>query len=248
MSGSNLIARLREIVPARARERRSFDDAGFKGYSDRRPHGLIAKLVVQGAVDVFWRRSSESLVVVAGESQEACDAITTRFNGATLIVEGHGSGGVTVVANGNVTVAAGGDIWINGVRVNAGPAHGRAAVFVAGPTAPDVQIRGSGDVVLQGVEQQALDLQVVGSGDIEVDGRVERLTAEVAGSGDIDASDLIAQSVDCSVAGSGDVDVHAVRGIRARVAGSGDITVRGSPAIRDTNVAGSGDIRFKNSR
>ena len=248
MSGSALIARLRDVLPTRARERRGFDEAGFKGYSDRRPHGVIAKLVVKGAVDVFWRRSSESLVVVAGDSQQACDAIETRFNGSTLVVEGYGSGGVTVVANGNVTMVAGRDVWINGVRVDAGPSHGRAAVFIAGPSAPDVQIRGSGDVVLQGVDQQALDLQVVGSGDIEVDGRVERFTAEVAGSGDIDASELIAQGVDCSVAGSGDVDVHAVQGIRARVAGSGDITVRGSPAVRDTRVAGSGDIRFKKSR
>lgn len=248
MSGGNWIARLRDIVPSRARERRSFDYAGFKGYSDRRPHRPIARLIVNGAVDVLWRRASESLVVIVGDSQAACDAIETRFDGSALIVEGPGSSSVTVVGNGNVTIAAGRDVWINGVRVNAGPTHGRAAVLVAGPTAPDLQIRGSGEVVLEGVEQQALDLQVVGSGNIEAGGRVERLTAEVAGSGDIDASALIAQGVDCSVAGSGDVVVYAVRGIRARVTGSGDVTVHGAPPIRDTRVAGSGDIRFKRSR
>ena len=69
--------------------------------------------------------------------------------------------------------------------------------------------------------------------------------AEVAGSGDIDASDLIAQGVECSVAGSGDLEVYAVQGIHARVTGSGDIVVRGSPPVRDTRVARSGDIRFK---
>jgi len=248
MSGSNRIERLRDIVPSRARERRSFDDAGFQGYSDRRLDGPIAQLIVNGAVDVFWRRASERLVVVVGDSQAACDAIETRFNGSTLIVEGRGGGDVTVASNGNVTLAAGGDVWINGVRVNAGPTHGRAAVFIGGPTAPDMHIRGSGDVVLQGVEQQALDLRMVGSGGIEVDGRVERFTAEVSGSGDIEASDLVAQGVDCSVAGSGDLVVHAVQGVRARVAGSGDITVHGAPPVRDTRVAGSGDIRFKRSR
>lgn len=252
MSANALIARMQTIVPSRMRERRSFDDAGFKGYSERRSQSPISTLIVKGAVDVFFRRSSECMVVVAGDSQAAVDAIETRFKGTTLTVQGAGGGvgNVTVVGNGNVTIMnCSGEVWINGVRVNAGAAVvGRAAVFIAQPIAPDVQVHGSGDVVLQGVQQNALDLQVAGSGDIAVGGQVERLSAEVAGSGDIDASELVAQGVDCSVAGSGDVEVFAVQGIRARVAGSGDIVVRGSPPVRDTRVAGSGDIRFKKAR
>ena len=113
------------------------------------------------------------------------------------------------------------------------------------PESPAGKIKGSGDVTLLDLRQDALDLEIQGSGDITVSGEVTRLHVQVAGSGDVDASELIAESADLSVAGSGDIEAFVRSDVRARVAGSGDIVVRGNPPRRDDRVAGSGKIKFR---
>lgn len=88
MTSNALITRFRGIVPSRDLARRCFDDAGLKGYSERRAQTHITMLVVEGAAAVFHRRSSKCMIVVAGDSHAACEAIETRFNGSSLTVEG----------------------------------------------------------------------------------------------------------------------------------------------------------------
>ncbi|WP_370656522.1 GIN domain-containing protein, partial [Klebsiella pneumoniae] len=44
--------------------------------------------------------------------------------------------------------------------------------------------------------------------------------------------------------GSGDVRAYASEEAKVRLHGSGDVTVKGRPKVRDSKVAGSGDIDF----
>lgn len=211
-----------------------------------RPIRPVSKIVVKGAVDVVFFRSSSAHLVVAGENQEAIRNIKTRFEADKLVIEQDGGYGV------NIHVSGSGNIFVGGT-INVGGRHGgvnmqfkgQSIVGIALPEAPSIRIKGSGDVTLYDIQQAVLDLGIQGSGDITAFGRVDLLDAEVAGSGDVDTSELVATSAKLSVVGSGDIDAYVRDSVKARVAGSGDIVVRGNPPTRDHSVAGSGDIKFK---
>lgn len=243
----------------------------------------IQVLRVRGGVDVLWCSAPTLVVVVAGESEAACEAVSVSVRGGELSVMGRGSAcvigggrvvigdnrGVVISTDGVATisstggfastgdinvyashgsVAAGRRIRVNGVDVtdvvaNA-PSVGRAVVLVASPACPDVELEGSSDVILSGIDQKALAVCLSGSGTINADGRVEDLRVALLGSGDVRTKDLEAISVDCELKGSGDIYARAVQSIRSRLYGSGDIVVRGNPTQRDTRVQGSGDVRF----
>lgn len=80
-----------------------------------RPLKTIRKIVVKGSVDVYFRRFNTPQLVVAGETQEAVDAIKTYFKGDELIIENEGTsiqcGGFSF---GNISIGgAGGGVHIN---------------------------------------------------------------------------------------------------------------------------------------
>lgn len=215
-----------------------------------RPLQPVRKIVVKGLVDVVFRRAGTPMLVVAGETADAVAAVRTEYKGDKLVIEREGVsisfGNGHMTFHGTVGSVVMGDI-VNGKPT--GPAvslrQPRAVVGIALPESPTIKIKGSGDVTLLDLQQDALDLEIQGSGDITVSGQVARLHVQVAGSGDVDASELIAEAADLSVAGSGDIEAFVRSDVRARVAGSGDIVVRGNPPRRDDYVVGSGKIKFR---
>lgn len=228
--------------------------AGYQ--KEARPVQQVRKIVLKGAVDVVFFKADSACLVVAGDSQEAIQRITTRLEGDKLVIEQEGvtisSGGGSVRVSGSGNIVAGGTIYVGGsmnVRIDGAAVGvsvgGETVVGIALPEAPVIRVKGSGDIELYDLHQAELDVRVQGSGDISVCGRVERFLAEVQGSGDIDAADLIAQAAELSVAGSGDIVAHVTTAVTARVAGSGDIVIRGAPPSRNHSVAGSGEIKFK---
>lgn len=228
-----------------------FPDAqpGVNYAHSERPMNAIRKIVVKGSVDVYFRRFNTPQLVVAGETQEAVEAIKTYFKGDKLIIENEGTslqfGNISISGSGNfVHVNINGQsIHINGNSNRGG--HGRAVVGVALPEIPAVTIKGSGNITLLDLKQAGIELEIEGSGDITASGHVDSLEVSIAGSGDVDASDLIASRGHLSIAGSGDIRAHVSQAVNARVAGSGDIVVRGNPLQRSKQVAGSGSVKFK---
>jgi hypothetical protein len=232
--------------------------AGAHYTHSERPLKAIRKIVVKGSVDVYFRRFNTPQLVVAGETQDAVDAIKTYFKGDKLIVENEGTsfqcGGVHFsTGKGAIHIGSFGEgvhININGQNIHiSGNAnrggHGRAVVGVALPEIQAVKIKGSGDITLLDLKQAGIELEIEGSGDITAFGQVDSLEVSIAGSGDVDASELIANRGLLSIAGSGDIRAHLSQAVTARIAGSGDIVVRGNPPQRSKQIAGSGSVKFK---
>lgn len=103
-------------------------------------------------------------------------------------------------------------------------------------------VRGSGDIVVSGLDVASFEASVMGSGDVKVSGSAERVSAAVRGSGDIDLVGVEAIDAEASVHGSGDIDLRASGSVKLSVFGSGDIRYRGDPEKVSRNVHGSGDI------
>ncbi len=184
--------------------------------SEKRIISNFDAIKVSGSVDVIYQKSSIAELSVEADSN-LFDNIETIVKGQTLYVNSKGG----FSTNNKITIKC------------------------SSPSIEHVKISGSGDVVLQDIEEPELILQISGSGDIEVDGVCEDLTASVAGCGDIDAEELIAQHVVVNVAGSGDAVVTAKQSVRASVSGSGDIKVKGKPLQKQISERGSGSVKIK---
>ena len=107
-------------------------------------------------------------------------------------------------------------------------------------------VAGSGDIVLkENATISHLELQVAGSGSIVLpDLTADKLEVSIAGSGNakIERGNVTKAEVD--IAGSGDCDlVCQVETLEADIAGSGDITARVSGKL-EYSIIGSGDIGY----
>jgi hypothetical protein len=118
---------------------------------------------------------------------------------------------------------------------------GRILVEATAPAVDAVEVVGSGDMLLDDIDLDALDVRVTGAGDVSANGRVDRLTLDVSGAGDAELRDLAARSARVEVSGSGDADVHAARELDAEVRGAGDVVYRGDPVVRQ-DISGAGEV------
>lgn len=109
----------------------------------------------------------------------------------------------------------------------------------------DLGLRGSGDIVMKNAQTSHIDIELRGSGDIKINGRCDRVKISLQGSGDIMAKKMACKTADVMVQGSGDVSVFASENADVTVRGSGDIYVSGKPNILNQRVKGSGDIYIR---
>jgi len=149
---------------------------------------------------------------------------------------------------------------------------GKAQFEVQLPEIHELEVSGSGDIVVSDINSDKLNLEFSGSPDVQVaDVKVEKFSLEVAGSADIDVAAVKAVSTSIEVAGSpnveiasllneGDLDIEvagsadvifgdlSAHSIDVEIAGSADVVVRGEGnADRQViEIAGSGDYRAPN--
>lgn len=168
---------------------------------------------VDGSTDVEVQIGSPQRVSVIGDDN-LLDLIDLRVNGDRLVVGSHGS-----------------------YR-----SHRNLRVSVQLPALAAVEIEGSGDVALHGVNGGKLKLQIQGSGNIKADGAVDELTLHISGSGDAQLRALTAKVAAVEISGSGDASVTATESINAVTNGSGDIRYGGDPQRATVVSHGSGDI------
>lgn len=129
---------------------------------------------------------------------------------------------------------------------------GRLQIIASSPSLKEVELQGSGDVILQNeLSCTNLTLNLIGSGDIKADGIVctGKFLATLQGSGDIVVLKKVhAASAALKLFGSGDLQVNnlVAKSASADLQGSGDLNVRGANTIGDANLKlnGSGNLDF----
>ncbi|MBI3847806.1 MAG: DUF2807 domain-containing protein [Planctomycetes bacterium] len=115
-------------------------------------------------------------------------------------------------------------------------------VVATTPELDAVEIRGSGDVHVRGLDGARFRGTIAGSGTLVAEGTVERVDVEVDGSGDVEMRDLQAEDARVSIRGSGDAELNVGRSLDADIEGSGDVRYVGSPPKVRRHGAGSGSI------
>lgn len=112
------------------------------------------------------------------------------------------------------------------------------------PNIEAMQINGSGDAEIEGVDNASLDLSINGSGDLFVNGKSEELDININGSGNISMGEAMGKNVEISINGSGDVELDGgtCQSLDINIHGSGDVEAK-EMQCQDVNidVSGSGD-------
>jgi hypothetical protein len=116
------------------------------------------------------------------------------------------------------------------------------AVTLPGRAFKKFSIAGSGNLQLNGLNQDRLELSIRGSGSIRGDGKVQNAELSVRGSGDINIGKVDAAVVKVEIRGSGNTDIAPTEEADISIRGSGDVNLHSNPRKLETQIRGSGRI------
>lgn len=230
------------------------------GTEERQIAASIRNIKLDGCVNVVIVQGDKPGLTIRCEDKNYLSKVLTSASGNTLTIDNEPTlitqvGGVTSIFKRAVGSIAGGNIINRGptqiamgngnIQISTNVFGGSLAeVTVVLPEVSGVRIKGAGKVTYHGFTQDELNIDITGSGDVDLEGKAERLDAEISGSGEVSAYRLVVKTARLRVSGSGDIRATVTQSVKARVSGSGKIKISGNPQDRDTDVSGSGKIRF----
>lgn len=108
----------------------------------------------------------------------------------------------------------------------------------------ELNVSGTGDIVLDSLQVNTLSALISGSGDIVLAGQDEAQSQfiNVSGTGKIDGVNLSTKTSTIKISGSGDAKVWVTQALDATISGSGDIRYKGYPVVT-TSISGTGEVK-----
>lgn len=191
---------------------------------------------VAGPDDITVRQG-DSFSISARGRKETLDRLEIRLDGTKLVI-GRKREGFSFSNHDDDDL----DIAITMPRLDALRLTGSGSIIAdtVDGDAVEAVVTGSGDLKIAKLTGKSAEITVSGSGDIEIGGgTIGSGEISVTGSGDIDAEALVATTLAVSVTGSGNVDAQATGKADIRILGSGDVTLGGG-ATCSTRQTGSG--------
>ena len=186
-------------------------------------------------------KTDGDVVVTLGDTPSL--TITARSAAMDLLTSEVDDGVLTLSVNGPhlglgdvdyaLTVQEISDIEIDG--------SGDVIVDFTGARDIHVSIEGSGDITGTGIDASTVVSSIEGSGDIELTGRADDHSLEIDGSGNFDGQDFVTENAGVTISGSGDVEVNVTGQLGVDISGSGEVRYTGDPEVT-SNVSGSGSV------
>jgi hypothetical protein len=105
-----------------------------------------------------------------------------------------------------------------------------------------IGIAGSGNLVMENLNQPELALSISGSGSMQAQGNVDRLSVKISGSGNARLGELAAKQATVHISGSGKVEASPKDQADVTISGSGDVKLLTRPADLRSKVSGSGRV------
>lgn len=181
------------------------------------------KIVNATVYDVYYQQGDTFKVIVEGP-EEKIKQLDIRVDGSTLTIDQHGMYSF----------------------FNAGDLSDKTKIYVTSPDILRMKQTGTGSILsTKPIDSDRLNLQLEGTGDIVLKEVIcDELTAALAGTGDIRVERLTSPMAKLRLAGTGDIDVNFVHSgvVKASLAGTGDITLQGDIERLISQKAGTGDI------
>lgn len=123
--------------------------------------------------------------------------------------------------------------------------QGLLQVNIVNPFLDKVELSGSGEINVKGLDQDVFSAILSGSGNMDLAGTADSADVALHGSGNIDSMDLRACKLVANLHGSGNIEATATNAAHVKLYGSGNIKIYGNPPIQESNCNGSGKIKFR---
>lgn len=112
----------------------------------------------------------------------------------------------------------------------------------------NIEIAGSGNVMLVDMNCKDTNMEIAGSGGIEMGNlATQKAKAEIAGSGDINIGIMSCNKFNIEIAGSGNVNCDNITAddVDTDIAGSGNVTLKGKIKNPTQEIVGSGKVNYE---
>lgn len=197
--------------------------------------GPFTRLRLDGSFTVEAQAAASNSVLVRADDNIG-PLVRTELEGDTLVVSTRP--GASFRTRHPVVVRVG------FTRLVSAELRGSGDLVINGITGDrfDAALAGSGDLKLTQVSLGSLAASLAGSGDLTAQGKAGEVKLNIAGSGDAHLDNLQAKRGSVSVAGSGDARVNASEAMDVQIVGSGEVWVGGNPPKLTQQVMGSGEV------
>ena len=102
-------------------------------------------------------------------------------------------------------------------------------------------LAGSGNITIDSLTADRVETNLPGSGNVELSGSAPDQMVTIAGSGNYSAASLESETTHVFIGGSGNVTVWASKDLDVNIAGSGQVDYYGSPTVKQ-QILGSGEV------
>ena len=184
--------------------------------------------------NVVYTQDASYYIEISGQ-ENVLDVLTTEVSGGELEIEFR----KWVRKHSNITII------IHSPEIKEFEVSGSGNIETSGPintTDMDLDVSGSGNIVISSLATNDMEANISGSGNIYVNGgTVTNQEVKISGSGNIDFEYLQANNSACKISGSGSITVWVLDQLDATISGSGDVKYTGSPIV-NTHISGSGSV------
>lgn len=195
------------------------------------------RLRVEGPFDVRVTTRHAPSARIEG-SVRATDGVAVRVEGTTLIVTAGPKGWAEVPVVGKPGTPI---VYLGTLSLRSAAVIGGGQVRVDGALRGqriDLQVTGSGALVIGALDADQLNATVLGSGVMTLGGRGARVRLIASGAGTVDAGALRGDDVTVRLDGAGAIQASARYTADAISTGIGAVTIYGKPACRVKAVVG----------
>jgi hypothetical protein len=182
--------------------------------TEERAVGAFANVDAGGAFEIDWENGAPALRVATDEN--LLPSIENNVSDDTLHLRTHER------------------VW---------PTHG-IKVVISSPTRAGARLRGAVKLTAKQLSGPSFALESTGASEVFLDGKVDRLLADMTGASQLAADRLQTKSAEISTTGAGDAEVAVSDTLKVVITGAGKVAYSGNPTI-ERHITGAGSIQRK---
>lgn len=124
------------------------------------------------------------------------------------------------------------------------PTHG-IKIVISSPTRTGARLRGAVKLTAKQLSGPSFALESTGASEVSLEGKVDRLLADMTGASQLAADGLQTKTAEISTTGAGDAEVAVTDTLKVIITGAGKVAYSGNPPTVEKHVTGAGSIRRK---
>ena len=183
--------------------------------TEERPVDAFAHVDAGGAFEIQWENGSPALQITTDEN--LLPYIENDISGDTLHLR---------------------------TRERVWATH-RIKVVISSATRAGARLRGAVKLTAKQLSGPSFALESKGASEVSLEGKVDRLLADMTGASQLAADRLQTKTAEISTTGAGDAEVAVTDTLKVIITGAGKVAYSGNPPTVEKHVTGAGSIRRK---